>query len=46
MSYKNLREFIKALEDSNQLVRITEEVSTELEITEIHTRVIAENGPA
>ncbi|KJV69410.1 UbiD family decarboxylase [Candidatus Neoehrlichia procyonis] len=46
MSYKNLREFINDLEKSSQLIRVKEQVSSFLEITEIHRRVIKEKGPA
>ncbi|MEM8800465.1 MAG: UbiD family decarboxylase [Pseudomonadota bacterium] len=46
MPYSSLREFIDRLEESGRLVRIREPVSTHLEMTEIHTRVMAEGGPA
>jgi len=46
MSYSSLRDFIAHLEKEGRLVRVTEEVSTELEMTEIQTRVLAEGGPA
>ena len=46
MPYKSMRDFIDLLEDRNLLVRVTEPVSTVLEMTEIQTRVMAENGPA
>jgi 4-hydroxy-3-polyprenylbenzoate decarboxylase len=46
MSYKSLRDFIEKLEESGDLVRVSEPVSTELEMTEISTRLIAEGGPA
>ncbi|MZR29241.1 UbiD family decarboxylase [Sneathiella litorea] len=46
MAYGSLREFIAQLESSNQLVRIQEPVSTDLEMTEIQTRLLAEGGPA
>ena len=39
MAYEDLREWIKALENAGELKRITEEVSPELEITEITDRV-------
>ena len=39
MAYDDLREWIKALEMHGELKRITEEVSPELEITEITDRV-------
>jgi 4-hydroxy-3-polyprenylbenzoate decarboxylase len=46
MAYRSLRDFITRLEEEGRLVRVTEPVSTELEMTEIQTRVIAEGGPA
>ncbi len=46
MSYRNLRDFIQILEQKNLLVRVTEPVSTKLEMTEIQTRLLAEGGPA
>src|SRR5205085_10059420 len=46
MSYRSLRDFIAKLEKANDLVRVREPVSTVLEMTEIQTRLIAENGPA
>ena len=46
MAYDSLREFIEKLETEGRLVRVSEPVSTELEMTEIQTRVIAEGGPA
>ncbi len=46
MHYKSLRDFIKILEDQGDLVRISEPVSTDLEMTEIQTRVMRNGGPA
>lgn len=46
MTYGNLRDFIEALEKKGDLVRITKTVSTNLEMTEIGTRVLAQGGPA
>jgi len=46
MAYDSLRDFIQRLEAEGRLVRVTEQVSTELEMTEIQTRVLAESGPA
>ncbi len=46
MAYKNLQEFIKALEEKGELVRIRQEVSPYLEITEITDRVCKKYGPA
>ena len=44
--YTSLRDFISHLEQEGRLVRISEPVSTHLEMTEIQTRVLAEGGPA
>lgn len=46
MPYESLRDFIDRLESSGRLVRVSEPVSTELEMTEIQTRLLAEAGPA
>jgi 4-hydroxy-3-polyprenylbenzoate decarboxylase len=46
MPYSSLRDFIEDLEKNGELVRVSQPVSTELEMTEIQTRVLAENGPA
>ncbi len=46
MSYKNLGEFIKALENAGELKRIEAEVDPYLEITEITDRVSKAHGPA
>ncbi|MDG1286805.1 MAG: UbiD family decarboxylase [Rickettsiales bacterium] len=46
MAYDSLRDFLKTLEKQGELVRVTEPVSTHLEMTEIGTRLIAEGGPA
>ena len=46
MAYKDLREFIVALEKRGQLRRIAEPVSPLLEITEIADRVVKQGGPA
>jgi 4-hydroxy-3-polyprenylbenzoate decarboxylase len=46
MSYRSLRDFIAALEKAGELVRISEPVSTRLEMTEIGRRVLAAGGPA
>jgi len=46
MSYRSLREFIAGLEREGDLVRVSEPVSTVLEMTEIQTRLLAEGGPA
>ena len=46
MSYRSLREFMAKLEAAGDLVRVREPVSTVLEMTEIQTRLLAEQGPA
>ena len=46
MSYSSLRDFMDHLEETGRLVRVSEPVCTELEMTEIQTRVLAEGGPA
>lgn len=46
MAYNSLRDFIEKLEKNGRLVRVSEPVSTHLEMTEIGTRLIAEGGPA
>lgn len=46
MPYTSLRDFITRLEKKKLLVRITEPVSTVLEMTEIQRRVLAQGGPA
>lgn len=46
MGYRDLREFIKVLEQHGELKRIGTEVDAELEITEITDRVVKAGGPA
>ncbi len=46
MPFDSLRDFMELLERRGQLVRVKAEVSPVLEITEIHTRLLAERGPA
>lgn len=46
MAYTSLRDFIDTLEKKNKLVRVSTPVSPDLELTEIQTRLLAENGPA
>ena len=46
MAYRSLRDFLRLLEDKGRLARVKAPVSPVLEITEIHTRLIAEGGPA
>ncbi len=46
MLYSSLRDFLDRLEADGQLVRVTREVSTDREITEIHKRTLHAGGPA
>ncbi len=46
MPYDSLRDFIARLESSGRLKRVTAPVDPELEMTEIQTRLLAEQGPA
>jgi len=46
MAYSSLRDFIDRLESEGRLMRVQEQVSTNLEMTEIQTRLLAEGGPA
>src|SRR5690606_31353744 len=46
MAYDSLRDFMARLEGAGRLARVTAPVSTVLEMTEIHTRLLAEKGPA
>lgn len=46
MSHKNIQQFIKTLESAGQLLRISAEVSPELEVAEIADRVCKAHGPA
>ncbi len=46
MAYESLRDFTHQLERTGRLVRVKAPVSPVLEITEIHTRLLAERGPA
>ena len=47
MAFSSLRDFIfNRLEPEGRLVRVSEPVSSVLEMTEIQTRLIAEGGPA
>ena len=45
-NYKDLREFVRFLDRKGELRRVKSPVSSELEVTEIASRVIAEGGPA
>ncbi|MEM7617113.1 MAG: UbiD family decarboxylase, partial [Pseudomonadota bacterium] len=44
--FNSLRDYITFLEKKGDLIRVTEPVSTILEMTEIQTRLIKNNGPA
>src|SRR6185436_7674079 len=46
MAYRDLREFIRALEQQGELKRIPFEVDPILEITEFADRAVKRNGPA
>ena len=46
MAYTSLREFMERLEKEGRLKRVSAPVSPNLEITEIQTRLLAEQGPA
>jgi 4-hydroxy-3-polyprenylbenzoate decarboxylase len=46
MAYRDLRDFIRALEKQKELKRISIEVDPMLEITEFADRAVKENGPA
>ena len=46
MAYRSLRDFIARMEDAGRLQRVSAPVSPNLEMTEIQTRLIAEQGPA
>ncbi|MEO8114436.1 MAG: UbiD family decarboxylase domain-containing protein, partial [Phenylobacterium sp.] len=46
MAYRSLREFLEKLERAGELVRVSEPVSSVLEMTEIQRRLLAVGGPA
>lgn len=46
MKYNDLRDFIALLEEKGELVRVTTEVDTYLEMTEIADRTLRAKGPA
>ncbi len=46
MAYKDLRDFIRVLEEQGELKRITVEVDPDLEIAEIADRMMKSGGPA
>ena len=46
MKYKDLRDFIRLLEERGDLIRITQEIDPNLEMTEICDRTLRAGGPA
>ncbi|HJN38794.1 MAG TPA: UbiD family decarboxylase, partial [Chloroflexota bacterium] len=46
MAFRDLREFLKLLDERGELRHVTAEVDPELEITEITDRVVKAGGPA
>ncbi|MGH6986203.1 MAG: UbiD family decarboxylase [Caulobacteraceae bacterium] len=46
MAYRSLREFVDRLAEEGDLARVSEPVSTVLEMTEISSRLLARDGPA
>ena len=46
MAFASLRDFIAHLEAEGALVRVAAPVSPKLEMTEIQTRLLVEQGPA
>ena len=46
MPYASLRDFMARLDSAGKLARVAAPVSPVLEMTEIHTRLLAEQGPA
>jgi 4-hydroxy-3-polyprenylbenzoate decarboxylase len=46
MPYDSLRDFISRLEQAGRLKRVSVPVDPHLEMTEIQTRLLAEQGPA
>jgi 4-hydroxy-3-polyprenylbenzoate decarboxylase len=46
MAYRELRDFVRALEEKGELKRISAEVDPILEITEFADRAVKQNGPA
>src|SRR5258708_34895241 len=46
MASGSMREFMSKREAAGELVRVTEPVSTVLQMTEIHRRLLATGGPA
>jgi hypothetical protein len=45
MAYRSLRDFIAKLEAAGELVRVSEPVSSQLEMTEIQRRLLRDGGP-
>ena len=46
MKYKDLRDFIEQLEKRGELKRVTQQIDTDLEMTEIADRTLRAGGPA
>ncbi len=46
MPFESLTEYVKALEDANQLKRVRSRVSVDLELAEVLRRLMYSNGPA
>lgn len=46
MAYADLRDYLRVLEDANDLVKVTAKVDPHLEMTEIVQRVVRAGGPA
>ena len=46
MAFADLRDFLRVLDDANDLVKVTAQVDPTLEITEIVQRVVRAGGPA
>ena len=46
MAFKSLEGIYRGVERDGRLARVTEPISTVLEMTEIQTRLLAEGGPA
>ncbi|MEW6758461.1 MAG: menaquinone biosynthesis decarboxylase, partial [Acidobacteriota bacterium] len=46
MAFKDLREFVSALDKAGELLRVKEEVDPRLEITDLLDRAVKEGGPA
>lgn len=46
MAFDSMRDFLATLEQRGDLIRVAHPVSPDLEVTEIQTRLLAEQGPA